>query len=75
MPCVFPVLSSRGHGLGHIVQTVDGLLVASRYQVAVDVDGYLDRVVPHLFLHVGERFALLEEQGCKTTVNGWQDDL
>ena len=30
--------------------------------MAVDVDGDLDRRVPHLFLHVGQRFTVLNQQ-------------
>ena len=41
---------------------IDGGLVASWYQIPVDVDGDLYGVVPHLFFDVGERLALLNEQ-------------
>jgi hypothetical protein len=45
-----------------IIETMDSGLVASWYQMPVDVDGDLYGVVPHLFFDVGERLALLNEQ-------------
>jgi hypothetical protein len=40
----------RAHGRVEPVQPGD---VSTRYQMAVGVDGGLDRAVPHLLLHVG----------------------
>ncbi len=42
------------------VEPIDRLPVRSRHQMAIDVDGDLDRVMPHLLLHVRGRFTVLK---------------
>jgi len=43
------------------VQAIHRSLIRARYQVAVNVDRDLDRVVAHLVLHVGEGLTVLDE--------------
>jgi hypothetical protein len=47
---------------GCIRQAIDGAPVGPGYEVPVEVDGDLDRRVAELLLHVGERFATLDQQ-------------
>ncbi len=43
-----------------IIEPVDGLPVRSGNEMAIDVHGHLNRVVPHLFLHILGGLALLQ---------------
>ena len=43
------------------VQAIHRSLIRARYQVAVNVDRDLDRVVAHLVFHVGEGLTVLDE--------------
>ena len=57
-----------GHGCSwdarwHRVQPVDGGAVATRHEVAVDVDGDLNRRVPELVPDIHQRLTLLDQQG------------
>src|SRR2546430_16221166 len=48
-------------GAAGYVEPIDRLPIRSGHQMAVDVDGDLDRVMAHLLLHVRRGLAVLEE--------------
>ena len=49
----------------HVIQAIDRSFIPARNQVSVDVYGDLNGVMSHLFLDVGEGFALLNEEACE----------
>src|SRR5262245_12989188 len=48
--------------LGGIIELINGLPVTSRDKMSVGIDRDLDGMVPELLFHLGEGFALLNEQ-------------
>ena len=53
-----PLLSATGGG----GQLVHGRPIRSRHQMPVHIYRHLDRTVPELVFHVGQRFPVLDQQ-------------
>ena len=69
-----------GFGLSHAeiegrIESINGLFIPSGNQVSIQIDGHLDRRVPHLFLHVNEDLALLQQESCKGVSQIMEADL
>jgi len=59
VPRFFAVSGRCGDQSRNVVESIHCLLVAAGNQVTVDVHRHLNRMVSHLFLDVGQGFALL----------------
>ena len=57
-----------------VVEPIDGRPVGARHQMPVDVDRHLDGAVAHLFLHVRQRFTLLNQERCERVTEIMEPD-
>jgi hypothetical protein len=58
-----------------VIELVDRLPVSTRYEMAADINGDIDRRVPHLLLDGGETPALLNQEGCEGTTEKMEMSL
>jgi len=59
------ISKSSGSGLpALVVEAIDGLPIGAAHQMAIGVNRDLDRMMAELIFHVGEAFAVLDEERC-----------